>query len=104
MAYVVNTTPHAERDLARLYRQINAEYSDTAMEWYLGIREAILSLERQPNRCPLTRRKGKLRHLLYGRKPYVYRVIYRVQEKRKQVEVLHIRHGARREFKPSDLM
>jgi plasmid stabilization system protein ParE len=87
-----------------LYRQINAEYSDTAMEWYLGIREAILSLERQPNRCPLTRRKSKLRHLLYGHKPYVYRVIYRVQEKRKQVEVLHIRHGARREFKPSDLM
>ncbi len=104
MAYVVNTTPHTERDLASLYRQINAEYSDKALEWYLGIKEAILSLEHQPNRCPLTRRKDKLRHLLYGQKPHIYRAIYRVREKQKQVEVLHIRHGARRKLKPSDLM
>jgi len=104
MTYVVNTTPHAERDLARLYQQINAEYSDAAMEWYLGIKAAILSLEHQPNRCPLTRKADKLRHLLYGHKPYVYRVIYRVLEKQKQVEVLHIRHGARRKLKTSDLM
>jgi len=104
MAYLVSTTRCAERDLARLYREVNAEYSDAAMEWYLGIKEAILSLEQQPNRCPLTRKKDKLRHLLYGRKPHVYRVIYRVLEKKKQVEVLHIRHGARRKLKPSDLM
>ena len=104
MAYVVNTTPHAERDLARLYRQVNAEHSDTAMEWYLGIKEAILSLEQQPDRCPLTRKKDKLRHLLYGHKPHVYRVIYRVLEKQKQVEVLHIRHGARWKLKPSELV
>jgi toxin ParE1/3/4 len=104
MAYVVNTTAHAERDLAGLYRQVNAEYSDAAMEWYLGFKAAILSLEQQPNRCPLTRKKDKLRHLLYGRKPHIYRVIYRVLEKQKQVEVLHIRHGARRKLKPSDLV
>ena len=103
MAYVVNTTPHAERDLAVLYRQVNAEHSDTAMDWYLGIKEAILSLEQQPNRCPITRKKDKLRHLLYGHKPPIYRVIYRVREKQKQVEVLTIRHGARRKLKPSDL-
>ena len=104
MAYVVKITPHAEGDLALLYRQINAEYSPAAMEWYLGIKEAILSLEERPNRCPLTRRKDKLRHLLYGHKPHICRVIYRVLEKQKQVEVLHIRHGARRKLKPSDLM
>ena len=104
MAYLVDITPHAERDLARLYRQINAEFSEAAMEWYLGIKEAILSLEQHPNRCPLTRKKDKLRHLLYGHKPHIYRVIYRVGEKQKQVEVLRIRHGARRRLKPSDLM
>ena len=104
MAYVVNTTPHAEHDLARLYQQINAGYSDAALEWYVGIKEAILSLEHKPNRCPLTRKRDKLRHLLYGHKPHIYRVIYRVIEKKKQVEVLHIRHGARRRLKPSDLM
>jgi plasmid stabilization system protein ParE len=30
-------------------------------------------------------------------------VIYRVLEKQKRVEVLHIRHGARREPKAADL-
>lgn len=104
MAYAVNTTPRAERDLAQLYRQIDVEHSEAAREWYLGIKEAILSLERHPNRCPLTRKKDNLRHLLYGRKPHVYRVIYRVVENKLQVDVLHIRHGARQKLKPSDLM
>jgi plasmid stabilization system protein ParE len=104
MAFLVDITPHAERDLARLYRQVNAEYSEAAMEWYLGIKQAILSLEERPNRCPLARKKDKLRHLLYGHKPHIYRVIYRVSEKQKHVEVLRIRHGARRSLKPSDLM
>src|SRR5260370_8063302 len=102
MAYVVNTTPHAERDLARLYEQVNAEYSDTAMEWYLGIKAAILSLEQQPNRCPITRKKDKLRHLLYGHKPHVYPVLYRVLEKHNPVELLHFRHAPRRTLNPSD--
>ena len=102
MAYVVNITSRAERDLGGLYGEIDAEYSDTAREWYLGLKQAILSLEQHPNRCPLTRRRGNLRHLLYGHKPHIYRVIYRVRERQKQVEVLHISHG-RRKLKASDL-
>lgn len=45
MAYVVKITPNAEHDLAQLYDQINARYSDAALQWYRGIKEAILSLE-----------------------------------------------------------
>jgi plasmid stabilization system protein ParE len=104
MAYVVNTTPHAQRDLAQLYRAVDVEHSDKAKEWYLGMKRAILSLEQQPNRCPITRKKDKLRHLLYGSKPHIHRVIYRVNEQKKQVDVLHIRHGAMQKLKPSDLM
>jgi hypothetical protein len=37
--------------------------------------------------------------MLYGNKPHVYRAIYRMVEKQKRVDVLHIRHGARSEFK-----
>jgi len=40
----------------------------------------------------------RLRHLLYGHKPHVYRLIYRIVEKPKRVEVLHIRHGAMNKF------
>jgi hypothetical protein len=53
-------------------------------------------------RCPATLEHDKLRHLLYGNKPHIYRAIYRMLEKQKQVEVLHIRHGARHRFKRPD--
>jgi toxin ParE1/3/4 len=102
MAYLVSITSRAERDLADLYGEIDAEYSEAARKWYFGLKQAILSLEQQPNRCPLTRERGNLRQLLYGHKPHVYRVIYRVREKEEQVEVLHIRHS-RRNLKASDL-
>jgi toxin ParE1/3/4 len=103
MAYVVKITWRAERDLADLYLEINAKGSGAALKWYRGLEAAVLSLEGQPNRCPVTRKRGRLRQLVYGHKPYIYRVIYRVIEKEKQVEVLHIRHGARRKFNASDL-
>jgi toxin ParE1/3/4 len=103
MVYLVSITSRAERDLAHLYREINADHSDAALKWYLGLKEAILTLEAQPNRCPVTRRRDKLRHQLYGHNPHTYRVIYRVLENQKQVEVLHIRHGARRKLKTADL-
>jgi len=103
MAYLVNLTVRAERDLAALYDEIDAQNSKAAFKWYAGLKEAILSLEEMPYRCPATPEKSQLRHLLYGRKPHVYRVIFRILEKRKQVDVLHIRHGARRKLTASDL-
>ena len=96
--------PRAERDLNRLYDWIGAASSDTARAWYWGLRDAIRSLHETPNRCPVTPEDKSLRHLLYGHKPHVYRVIYRILEKQKQVEVLHIRHGAMDEFAPQDLV
>jgi len=96
MAYLVNLTARAERDLAHLFADINADHSGAALKWYRGIKEAILSLEEQPNRCPVTPENDKLRHLLYGNKPHIYRAIYRILEREKRVEILHIRRGARR--------
>lgn len=98
MAYLVRTSARAERDLASIYKQINVEESAAARKWYLGLADAISSLDQHPNRCPTTAENPNFRHLLYGHKPYVYRIIYNVVEKAKRVEVLHVRHGARREF------
>lgn len=103
MAYSVNVTSRAERDLSNLYEEIAAGHSDAALKWYFGLKDAILSLEEQPNRCSVTPESSKFRHLLYGHKPHIYRVIYRILEKQKRVEVLHIRHGARQKFRLSDL-
>jgi plasmid stabilization system protein ParE len=103
MAHLVNLTSRAQRDLVDVYRDINAECSDAALRWRLGFRQAILGLEKHPSRCPATPENEKLRRLLYGHKPHIYRAIYRVLEKQNQVEVLHIRHGAKRRFKASDI-
>ena len=81
MAYLVNVTARAERDLAKLYSAINAGDSDATLRWYRGLKLKILSLEQQPARCPATPESPELRHLLYGNKPHVYRAIYRVLEK-----------------------
>jgi len=103
MAYLVRITSRAERDLSGLYHDINAADSAAAQHWYKGLKRAILSLGERPARCPTTPENKRLRHLLYGHKPHVYRVIYRVKQRSSQVDVLHIRHGARRRFRASDL-
>ena len=103
MAYLVKLMPRAQRDLALLFDYGYAEESAAALRWYQALKREILTLEETPNRCPVAPESKKLRHLLYGRKPHVYRVIDRVLEQRKCVEVLHIRHGARRKATSRDL-
>src|ERR1700756_1547650 len=61
MAYLVSITSRAERDLTQLYSQTNAENPSAALKWYLGLKEAILSLEEHPSRCPVIHRKERLR-------------------------------------------
>lgn len=103
MAYHVRITARAERDLAALYEQIHAADSERSRQWYLGLADSILGLRVMPNRHSVTHENGRLRNLLYGHKPHIFRVIFRVLRKAREVEVLHIRHGARRRFRTSDL-
>jgi plasmid stabilization system protein ParE len=103
MAYLVSITSRAARDLAQLYEDINARGSEASIRWYTGLKQSILSLEELPRRCAPTPENRKFWHLLYGGKPHVYRVIYRVLEKKKQVEILHVRHAASKKFTRSDL-
>jgi len=103
MAYLVNITARAQCDLDHIYAAVRAEYSDAAFQWFNGLERAVLSLEHSPARCPVTREDARLRHLRYGKRPGVYRAIYRVSEQQKQVDFLHIRHAARRAFKNSNL-
>jgi toxin ParE1/3/4 len=98
MAYLVKLMPRAQCDLKLLFEHIHAAESVGAFRWYKGLKGAIFSLEKHPNRCAVIPENKRLGHLLYGHKPHIYRVIYRVLERSKRVEVLHIRHGARRRF------
>jgi toxin ParE1/3/4 len=101
--YLVKVTIRAQRDLDEIYLAIKAEHSEAAHRWFNALERALLTLEESPARCPVTSEDVQLRHLLYGRNPNVYRVIYRLSEVRKDVDILHIRHGARQAFKPDDL-
>jgi len=96
MEYVVELTERAARDLNALYKRISAAESST-------VEKAVFSLERSPRRGPRAPEsegaKRFLRHLLYGKKPHVYRVIYEIDGQRRTVRVLTIRHGAREPVK-----
>lgn len=95
MAYRVKIMPRAQRDLALIFTYIHAASSPAAVDWYWGLKDTIGTLRNHPGRCPVTPENGSLRHLLYGKRPHVYRVIFRIAESRKAVEVLTIHHGAR---------
>jgi plasmid stabilization system protein ParE len=103
MTYRVEVTARASGDLRRIYNAIRAGDSRQAHAWFNGLEAAILSLDNYPARGGITREDERLRQLLYGRKPHIYRVIYAINESGLVVSVLHIRHGARQAFAPQKL-
>ena len=100
MAFRVELTARAGRDLRLIYHHIYADSSVQASTWFNGLEATVYSLGEYPNRGAITPESKKLRHLLYGNKPHIYRIIYSVDYRAKKVRVLHIRHGARDAFKP----
>jgi plasmid stabilization system protein ParE len=102
MAYRVELTDRAARDLRRIYLTINAEDDAQARTWFNGLERAILSLDEHPARGAVIPEDANFRHLLYGRRRHIYRVIYAIDKRSRVVTVLHIRYGARDAFKPDD--
>jgi mRNA-degrading endonuclease RelE of RelBE toxin-antitoxin system len=105
MAYSVEFAARAARDVEILYLEKNA--APAAARRFNGW-SRLSTRSKYINRYPVApgarKVKRKLRHLLYGTKPHVYRVIYEVDERGQKVWVLTIRHAARKQLKPSDLL
>ena len=95
MPYLVRLADRALRDMEAIYEFIDEEASENAFAWFNDLAREIYSLERFPERGAVTRESKKLRHLLFGKKPNTYRIIYAVDKRKHLVNVLHIRHGAR---------
>ncbi|ARJ67519.1 hypothetical protein WV31_18575 [Magnetospirillum sp. ME-1] len=85
----------AIRDLRQLYEAIAASHLPAAAIWFNGLEAKLANLARLPRRGGAVPEDGRLRQLLYGRRPHVYRIIYEINEDSRIVSVLHIRHGAR---------
>jgi toxin ParE1/3/4 len=93
--YRVRITSRAARDLEQLYDSIAAATIQKAFEWFNDLVEMIDSLDRFPERGAVTPESKLERHLLFGIKPHIYRIIYAFDSRRHVVNILHIRHGAR---------
>lgn len=98
MKYRVNLTSRSLRDMAAIYNFVEADSSQHAFLWFNRLARAILSLERFPVRGTVIPENKNLRHLLFGKKPHIYRIIFSVDKRNHVVNVLHIRHGVRRAF------
>jgi toxin ParE1/3/4 len=102
MAYRVELTAQAQRDLENLHKRISADASNAAVAWLDELEDAISSLERFPLRCPLAPEKRLsqrgMRHLLFGGKRDVYRILYDIDEVRRIVRIRTVRHGSMDEF------
>ncbi len=96
MQYRVNLTARTTKDLDNIYQFIQADQSEQAAAWFNGLHQAVRSLDSLPHRAPAIPENSALRHLLYGGKPDVYRVIYSIDDAKKLVTILTIRHGARK--------
>jgi plasmid stabilization system protein ParE len=103
MGFRVEITEEAERDAQDIIEWLlSQEAGGTGLRWFEGLEKAIASLEALPLRCPLAPENEafpfEVRHLLYGRRPHIYRVVFNVESE--TVYILHIWHGRR---KPSSM-
>lgn len=95
MAFRVRITPKAQRDAEEIYRRVIAEAPRQGALWFNGLMDNIHSLANHPRRCPLAEgfpTVKEIRQLFYGRRPYI--LFFRI--KKDEVQILHIRRGARK--------
>jgi plasmid stabilization system protein ParE len=102
MAFRVEITENAERDGENILDWLIAQHAgDTGLRWFQGLKDAIATLSEMRERCPLAPENKnfafEVRHLLYGRKPHVHRILYTIEGD--TAFILHIRHGLRQPLK-----
>jgi toxin ParE1/3/4 len=98
MVFRVRLMPEAADEAERLYWRLIEQSPMHGQQWYNSLIVALDSLATNPARCPLAPdpalRALRIRHLLYGKKPHIYRILFQISEDQETVEILHIRHGA----------
>ena len=110
MAYMVSLSGAAEADAYAAFEHIREVAPASAARWLTGLFAAIRTLADMPARCPMIREADELghpaRHLLYGKRTAVYRIIFDIQEESEEgprVRVLRIWHGARDAITAADV-
>ena len=80
MAFRVELLAAAQADAAELYARITEAAPIHGTIWYERLITAIESLKQSPRRCAFALENDRVsievRHLLFGRKPHVYHVLF----------------------------
>jgi plasmid stabilization system protein ParE len=107
MAYRVIIQPRAEADIATAFSYLADRAPEIANAWYRRVLAEMESLAEMPSRCPMAPESDKvafeLRHLLYGKRPGVYRIVFRIVETAQEVHILTVRHSARKPLSDEDI-
>ncbi|MFN5515608.1 MAG: type II toxin-antitoxin system RelE/ParE family toxin [Cyanobacteriota bacterium] len=105
MAFQVEITPIAEKQIERAYNWYRAHNPEFADRWFRGLMNAIATLQASPQRCGLAIEheifSEEIRQFLYGKAKNVYRVLFLIRDER--VYVLYIRHGAQAPLTSSEI-
>lgn len=92
MDYRLLYTQKALDDLAEIIGHIAEDDADAASHFGSSLIEHIELLARFPRMGGLIRKRSQIRKLLHS--PFL--VYYHVRENKRKIEILHIRHGARK--------
>jgi plasmid stabilization system protein ParE len=85
-------TQRALNDLAEILGHIAKDDTDAASRFGTSLIEHVELLTRFPRLGGLIRKRFLVRKLLHS--PFL--IYYRVREGKREIEVLHLRHGARK--------
>jgi plasmid stabilization system protein ParE len=94
MAFKIEYTLRADADLDELLAWlISREAGKAGLRWLNGLIKAIDRLRIMPERCPRHRKDRRIPYtvfqLFYGRKPHIFRILFRVEDD--TVYILRIR-------------
>lgn len=110
MAYQIKITTPAENDIYSAFDRVKKLAPSVSEKWLRGIFKSIFTLTEMPDRCPMAPESETLgvpiRHLLFGKRSAIYRIIFDIQNEPKVeplVRVLRVWHGKKDEIQIEDL-
>src|SRR5947208_17053295 len=96
-AYEIRLMPEAARDLQQIFDYVEKDSPQHAPAIVKRILDAIDSLQQLPRRCKVHRSSRTPRRVVRSMSVPPYIIYYRVYDQDQVVEVLTVRHGARRQ-------
>lgn len=103
MAFKVIVTPSAAQDLEEYASYISIKSPGEARKWLAGAWDKIFSLSEMPLRFAVIDEAEEIGQPLRDVLHHSHRIVYRVKEDVKTVEILRVWHAAREQLKTVDL-